>query len=71
MIYERDLIKYFNLTDQVFISHDKCSSQIIQGKVKTMNISDEDIRRFAKDGAIVLRNVFRERREFNLDRKTN
>ena len=70
MIYERDLIKYFNLTDRVFISH-KCSSQIIQGKVKTMNISDEDIRRFAKDGAIVLRNVFRERREFNLDSKTN
>ena len=57
MIYERDLIKYFNLTDLVFISV-KCRSPIISGKVKTMNISDEEIRRFAEDGAVVLRNVF-------------
>ena len=34
-------------------------SQIIYGKVKTMNISDEEVRRFAEDGAIVLRKVFR------------
>ena len=58
MIYEGDLIKYFNLTDRVFISL-KPSSQIISGKLKTMNISDEEIKQFAQDGAIVLRNVFR------------
>ena len=33
-------------------------SLMISGKVKTMNISDEEIRRFAEDGAVVLRNVF-------------
>ena len=61
MIYERDLIKYFNLTDLEFLSkYLQCSSQIIYGKVKTMNISDEEIRRFAQDGAVVLRNVFSE-----------
>ena len=33
---------------------------MISGKVQTMNISDEEIRRFAEDGAVVLRNVFSE-----------
>ena len=41
-------------------------SQIIYGKVITMNISDEEVRRFAEDGAIVLRKVFREEKVFYL-----
>ena len=61
MIYDRDLINKIFQSDRSCFYHTKIqSSQIFYGKVKTMNISDEEIRRFAEDGAVVLRNVFSE-----------
>ena len=63
MIYDRDLINKIFQSDRSCFYHTKIqSSKIFYGKVKTMNISDEEIRRFSEDGAVVLRNVFREGR---------